>query len=100
MLHSFQEVKTMINTISVRELRPNLSKIMENIHQKFDRYIVTKHGKPEIIMLSVEDYEGLIETLEIEADDELMKAIDEGEREIKEGKGVPLEKVYADLKKL
>ena len=62
------EVTTMVNTISVRELRPTLSKVIDNIHKKFDRYVITKRGKPEVVMMSIDDYEGLLETLEIESD--------------------------------
>ena len=47
----------MIKSISVRELRPNISKVINNIHERFDRYIVNRRGKPEVVMLSLEDYE-------------------------------------------
>lgn len=90
----------MINTISVRELRPKLSDVMNRIHQKFDRYIITRRGKPEVVMMSIEDYEGLLETLEIESDPELMKRLKEAEADYKAGKGVSLEKIHEELKRL
>jgi prevent-host-death family protein len=90
----------MVNTISVRELRPKLATVINNIHKKFDRYIITRRGKPEVVMMSVEDYEGLLETLEIESDKELMKDLKEAEAEYKSGKGVSLEKIHEELKRL
>ena len=88
----------MVTTISVRELRPKLSNVIDKIHGKFDRYVITKHGKPEVIMMSIDDYEGLIETLEIQSDPELMKRIKRAERNMKAGKGIPYEEFLKKLK--
>ena len=91
------EVTTMVNTISVRELRPTLSKVIDNIHKKFDRYVITKRGKPEVVMMSIDDYEGLLETLEIESDPELMKRLKKAEEDMKKGKGKSLEQIHKEL---
>ena len=87
----------MINTLSVRELRPKLSKVMDNIHKKFDRYVITKRGKPEVIMMSVDDYEGLLETLEIQSDPQLMADIHQAQEDMKSGKGKTLEQIHKEL---
>jgi len=91
------EVTTMVNTISVRELRPKLSKVIDNIHKKFDRYVITRRGKPEVVMMSIDDYEGLLETLEIESDPEWMADIREAQEEMKKGKGKSLEQIHKEL---
>ena len=88
----------MVNTISVRELRPRLSDVIKRIHSKFDRYVITRRGKPEVVMISVEDYESILETLEVESDKELMKRIKKAEKDLKLGKGVSLEKIHQELK--
>ena len=92
-----QEVTIMVNTISVRELRPKLSKVIDNINKKFDRYVITRRGKPEIVMMSLDDYEGLLETLEIQSDPELMADIREAQEEMKKGKGKSLEQIHKEL---
>ena len=51
-------------------------------------------------MLSVEDYESLVETLDILADPEAMKRIRMGEQEIKEGKTRSWEDVKRSIEKL
>jgi len=91
------EVTIMVNTISVRELRPKLSKVIDDIHKKFDRYVITRRGKPEVVMMSIDDYEGLLETLEIESDPEWMADIRQAEKDIKNGKGVSLEEARRRL---
>ena len=87
----------MTSTISIRELRPKLSRVVKNFHAKFDRYIITNRGKPEVVMLSMEDYESLLETLEIESDPHLVKQLKEAQKEIKKGKGVSLEEARRRL---
>jgi len=87
----------MVNTISVRELRPKLSKVIDDIHKKFDRYVITRRGKPEVVMMSIDDYEGLLETLEIESDPELMKRLKKAEEDMKKGKGKTLEQIHKEL---
>jgi len=87
----------MVNTISVRELRPKLSQVIDNIHKKFDRYVITRRGKPEVIMMSMDDYEGLLETLEIESDPKWMADIREAQEGMKKGEGVSLEEARRRL---
>ncbi len=87
----------MVKTISIRELRPNLSKVVDSIHKKFDRYVITKRGKPEVMMMSVDDYEGWIETLDIMSDPVLVKQIKKAEQDIKKGKVKSLEQIHKEL---
>jgi len=87
----------MVKTISVRELRSQLSEVIDNIHKKFDRYVITRRGKPEVIMMSIDDYEGLLETLEIESDPELMKRLKQAEEDVRNGKTKGLEAIHKEL---
>ena len=91
------EVTDMIKTISMRDLRPNISKVVNNIHSKFDRYIISRRGKPEVVMISVEDYESLLETIEIQSDKDLLKSLKKAEKEIAQGKGKTLEDIQKEL---
>jgi len=84
-------------TIPLTELRPQLPKIMNRLSKYFDRYIITRHGKPEAVLLSEEDYESLIETIDILSDQKLMKDIKKAKEEFKKGKGIPWEKVKQKL---
>lgn len=76
----------MTHTITLKELRPDLPKVVEEIDKKWNRYIVTKRGKPSVVMLSIEDYESLMETLDILADPKMMKAIKKGEEDLRKGR--------------
>lgn len=90
----------MVNTITLKELRPELPGVIKDIDSKLDRYIVTKRGKPVAIMISPDDYEGLLETIEILSDKEAVGRIKEAKREIKAGKTVSLEELRHKIEKL
>lgn len=87
----------MVNTISVRELRPKLAEVLSAVHNRFDRYIVTKRGRPEAVMISIEDYESILETLNILSDKSLMRRIRKAEKDLSRGKGISLEKIKKEL---
>lgn len=87
----------MVNTISVRELRPKLADVLNAVHDRLDRYIITKRGRPEAVMISIEDYESILETLDIVSDKSLMRRIKKAEKDLRQGKGVALEKVKKEL---
>ena len=84
----------MINTVSLKALRPELPKVIARIDGKLDRYVVTRRGKPVVVMLSVEDYESLMETLDILADKEAMAGLREGEEDVRKGRT----RSWADIK--
>jgi antitoxin YefM len=74
--------------------------VIKDIDVKLDRYIVTKRGKPVAIMMSPEDYEGLLETIEILSDKEASLRIKKSKQEIKENKTVSLESLRRRIEKL
>jgi antitoxin YefM len=90
----------MVNIITLKELRPELPLVIKDIDVKLDRYIVTKRGKPVAIMMSPEDYEGLLETIEILSDKEASLRIKKSKQEIKENKTVSLESLRRRIEKL
>ena len=90
----------MVHTVALKELRPDLPGVINGIDSKLDRYIVTKRGKPVVVMMSVDDYEGIMETLDILSDKEAVKRIKKAEREIKNGKTITLEKLRRDIERV
>ena len=87
----------MVNTIPLTELRPKLPKIVERASKYMDRFVITRHGRPEAVLMSQEDYECIMETLEILSNPGIVREIAQGVKEAKAGKGIPWEKVKKDL---
>ena len=90
----------MVTTMSLKELRPELPRVMDKIDKKLDRYIVTKRGKPMVVMLSIEDYESLMETLDILADPQAMADLRKGEEDIRKGRTRSWAEIKASIGRL
>jgi prevent-host-death family protein len=90
----------MTHTITLKELRPGLPKVVDGIDKKRERYVVTKHGKPSVVMLSVDDYESLMETLDILIDPHAVKTLKQGEKDLRQGKTKSWQQIKARLQKL
>jgi prevent-host-death family protein len=80
-------------TLSLTELRPRLSDLVERAHVRFDRFVITRRGKPQAILLSSEEFEGLLETLDILSESELVRGLVEADEELSAGGGHSLSEV-------
>ena len=59
---------------------------------------MTRRGKPEAVILAEDDYESLLETLDILSDQKLMRDIKKAEDDLRKGRGVPWEKLKHKLR--
>ena len=74
----------MTKNVTLKMLRPRLPTIIDEIDSKMDRFVITKRGKPVALMMSIDDYESLLETVDILSDKGLMKRLKQAERDIRE----------------
>ena len=87
----------MTKNITLKELRPSLPKIIREIDSKMTRFIVTKRGKPAALIMSIEDYESLLETLDILSNSGLRKKIKAAEEDVKKGNIRALDEIDREL---
>ena len=90
----------MVATLTLKELRPQLPKVIERIDARFDRFVITKRGRPVAVMMSVDDYESMLETLDILTDPKAMRGIQEGREDVRKGRTVSWEKLKRTVEKL
>lgn len=83
----------MYNYITLKALRPKLPKVVERVDTHLDRYIISKHGNPIAVLLALDDFESLLETLNEQLDKENLKKIRKGLKEAKSGRTVDWKKV-------
>lgn len=88
----------MIKTLPITKAREELTKLVENAQKRLDEYIITVNGFPAAVLMSAAEYESWKETNEMINDPGLMKAIKEGEEDLKKGKFVTLEQLKKNLK--
>ncbi|MDH3402782.1 MAG: type II toxin-antitoxin system Phd/YefM family antitoxin [Acidobacteriota bacterium] len=91
------EVTVATETLSLTEMRPRLSELLARAHEHFDRFVITRRGRAEAVLLSSEEFDGLLETLEILSDKTLVKRLVEADEELSGGGGHTLEDVRREL---
>jgi antitoxin YefM len=87
----------MPKTISLSEAKARLSEIVKKVGDTRDVYTISRGGKPAGVLLSVEEYESLLETLEILSDPEALAALREARKEEKKGEFLTHEEVWGGL---
>lgn len=78
------DIKT---TIPVTEARKRFFEVNEEVQTPGKHYTFTEKGKPKSVLLSAEEYESLIETIEVMIDfPNLKEDIEKSERDYKSGR--------------
>lgn len=81
------------STGPLTEVRSKLSKVVDEVLRTGREFVVTKHGKPAAVILAHDEYESLIETVNILSDDETMAAVAAGEADFASGEFVRLDEI-------
>jgi antitoxin YefM len=81
--------------VALADAKNRLSEVIERLERDHGRVVITKHGRPAAVMLSVEDLESLEETLGILSDPALMRSIRRAQREADAGKATRLTRAEA-----
>lgn len=73
------------STRSLTDIRGNLREVVDEIVRTGRGVTITRHGKPVAVLLAHDEYESLVETVNILSDDETMAAIAQSEAEFAAG---------------
>ncbi|MBU6141835.1 type II toxin-antitoxin system prevent-host-death family antitoxin [Patescibacteria group bacterium] len=57
------DIKT---TLPISEARKKIFKISDDVQRPGRHYTLTEKGRPKVVMMSAEEYESMIETMEVE----------------------------------
>lgn len=64
------------------EVKNRLSEVIDQLEREHGRVVITKHGHPAAVVISVEDLESLEETLDVMASEALLADIREALAEL------------------
>ncbi len=64
--------------MSLADVKNHLSEVIERLEREHGRVVITKHGRPAAVVLSVEDLESLEETLDVLSSTALMDDVRSG----------------------
>lgn len=82
-------------TLPVTEAKQRFTEIVKGAEEYFDRYLVTKNGKEAAVLMSAEEYESLLETLDILANKREVRALAEASAQAKRGETISIETYLA-----
>jgi len=84
----------LLNIIPVSDLRQDAAKVLKQLKNSKEPFIITQRGRAAAVMLSVEAFE------RSEHEKELLSLLAKGEKEIEIGEGHDLETVLAEADSL
>ena len=74
-----------MSTLSLADARAQFSKLIEAAATTHERFEVTRNGKRVAVLLAADDYDALLETVEVLGDADTLRAINEGLRDVAAG---------------
>ena len=86
----------MTKTLPVSEARDCFPDLVEKAGRLQNRFIITRHGRPDAVLMGHDEFESWIETLEIMNDDEELNAIREGLADLAAGRSKTFEAVFGE----
>ena len=86
-----------MKSIKATEAKKHLLEMIRDADERFERYCITRNGDPKAVLMSIDDYEGWLETLEIMSDKDAVKEIKKARKELDAGRGVPFSKILEKL---
>ena len=84
----------LLNIIPISDLRQDAAKVLKQLKDSKEPFIITQRGRAAAVMLSVETFE------QSEHERELLGLLAKGEKEIAAGEGYDLETVLAEADSL
>lgn len=84
-------------TINVSEAKNKLSELVRETAQTTGQVIISVSGRKEAVLISLEEYESLRETIEILRNQVLVKKISSSADEIKRGDVVDFDRIKKDV---
>lgn len=83
-----------MTNIPLSEAKTHLTRLLSDVERLGESFVITRSGHPAAVVLSIEEYEGLLETLEILADADMMKKIQASLADFEKGRIVGHDEVW------
>jgi antitoxin YefM len=90
-------MKQLPSAMPASEARINFYRILEEAGEDMRQFTITHRGGKPVVMMSVDEFEGWQETLEIMSNKKLITSLNKAKKELKEGKGIPWDKAKKQL---
>src|SRR5580692_1978010 len=83
-------ILVMSETTALAAVKAHFSEVADRVEKQQERIVVTRNGRPALVLISPDDLESLEETLAILSDKRLLAKVRKGLIEANAGRGIPL----------
>lgn len=77
--------------------RANFYQMLEEAGEEMRQFTIVPRNKPPLVIMSVAEFEGWQETLEIMSDKKLVARLKQAKKDLADGKGIPWAKVRKSI---
>ena len=78
--------------MALKDVKNRLSEVVDQVEREHDRVVITKHGRPAAVVVSIDDLESLEETLDLMGKPRLLGQIRDSLGELERGEAEVLTK--------
>ena len=86
--------------MTVSQAKAHFLDMVRNSDDRFERFVITRKGHPAAVLMSADEFDGWLETLDILSDKKALKEIQQARKELESGKGRPFAKVVGKLQRI
>ncbi|MDP2951376.1 MAG: type II toxin-antitoxin system Phd/YefM family antitoxin [bacterium] len=83
--------------LSITEARKDFFKIAQECQKPDSHFVLTINGKPEVVLISFEEYEALLETVDFLSEPGALEDLEKAEKEIENGEFFDFDIVKQEL---
>jgi len=87
-------MKDIKDFVPITRAKNKLLELVRRVETEDDTVAITKKGVPAVVMMSMDKFEGLLETVDILSDDKTMRSLKKAIQEAKEGEWVTFDEVF------
>ena len=87
----------MARIVPFTEARAHLTDLLDEVQRVHEHVVITRNGRPSAVVMSHDEYEILLETLEVLGDDGALSDLRESEEDVEAGRVFDWDDVKRDL---
>lgn len=82
-----------MTSLTVSEAKSHLPELIRKADRGYQAFIITKNGLPKAVLMSYDELEGLLETIDISRDKKLVRSLKKSLKEANAGKVIAFSKI-------
>ena len=86
----------MAKVVPFSDARAHLTELLDEVERVHEHLVITRSGRPAVVVMAQDEYESLIETLEVLADEEAIEDLRQSDEDVKAGRVYDWEDVKRD----